>query len=702
MRITHKILAANFLANLQRVMGQLAVLQGHMSSGKRVERPSDDPVAVGQLVRLAEGLDAQGQYLRNAGAMQAWVTASETFLRAGQESLQEARELAVRGANSTLAPADRKAIAEEVEARLRALLDAGNGEQAGRYLFAGYRIRQRPFAAALNEAGRVEKVCYVGDQGAMVGARSAGSTLAYNVTGLEGFAWRTHTLVGNAAGLGAYSSGTFYVNGAKVTAEAGLTMGGLASLINAAAGEQVRARVDGDGRLRIESRDCSGWVVLAAGTSDVLQAAGMADAAGNVVAEQWAPLNAVAALLELRRALTEEGSRLGVASVTGHSGGGIDAIAGVRNFGATNSFALMMEFDGSGNVVAGSVGYFPVSTAGPLTAEQQAQLEAANAGGRLNAESFSAFGIELALNGSPSRAGWQVVSVEGPVPQAGAREISLPAARLAAPGCGITSVWGEAAKAAEYQLRVEHVEFGGVEVGGAGAIVGAVNGAGGTGWQNAGEFVVEVAGGQVQSLRFRPAVFGGRALTSSEVESIEAVNQTHPALTADLLSSLGIELVLGAPSDGTQTLAVSPTTARVSVVARDPATGAETRTEGSLYANSSAATAKPPLPGVTISAGDLRPGTAVVVARALLQEIDLAFEQMGTTIGRVGALSQGLQRSVSDLEQQEVTLRGLQSELGDVDLTRAVVDLQRFEIIYQAALAAGARLLPGSLLDYLT
>jgi len=700
MRVTYTTLTLNYLRNLQSIISRLTELQGRLASGKRVQKPSDDPVAVGQLVRLGDAVRATVQYSRNVDGMDAWVSASEIFLRAGQQALQGAREVAVRGANATLSREDREAIAQEVESYLRGLLDAANGDYGGRFLFAGYQVRTRPFEAFFDADGLVEGVRFTGDEGEMTAFRAAGSTFEYNVGGREAFAPRTHTIIGGDT-LGPFTPGTFYVNDIEVRAESGLSLAGLAALIKHVAGEVVGASLDAEGRLVIWSRECAGCVTLRSGTSDILRAAGMLDADDNLIADQRTPLNPFEALIRLKQALTQADSVPGQASVTLHGTGANDAILEVRNRAALGGFALLIQFDAGGSVVPGSACYFPIGAAAQLRPEQQAQLDAVNAGGPLNADSFSSFGLQLVLNASPSEPGWQMISVEGAAPRPDFRAISSPLACLSVPGAGITAASGEATRAGEYQIAVESIQYGDITVSGSGPIASAENGMSGPGWQNAGDLSLEVVGGHVLSLRFSPALLGGRALTSAEMEFVEWVNETQPALSADLLEPLGITLTLGAAADGTQVLSIAPTEATVSVVRRDELTGTEARSTGTLYANCSAPTATPPVPGVTVFTRDLRPGTAVIVARPLLGELDAVTETLGTTIGRVGALSQGLQRTRSDLQQQKVTVQDLQSKLGDEEVTAAIVELSTLQTVYTAALAAGARLLPGSLLDYL-
>ncbi|MDQ0285608.1 flagellar hook-associated protein 3 FlgL [Desulfofundulus luciae] len=68
---------------------------------------------------------------------------------------------------------------------------------------------------------------------------------------------------------------------------------------------------------------------------------------------------------------------------------------------------------------------------------------------------------------------------------------------------------------------------------------------------------------------------------------------------------------------------------------------------------------------------------------------------------QVGARTSHFESVRSQLQDQEVRLTQVLSSLEDADVARVAVDLSRQQLSYQAALAAGARILETSLLDYL-
>lgn len=71
--------------------------------------------------------------------------------------LQRTRELAVQGANGTLTQADMQKMANEIEQLKAQMIQVGNTQYNGRYIFAGFKTTTQPFSEDNNS--------YNGDNG---------------------------------------------------------------------------------------------------------------------------------------------------------------------------------------------------------------------------------------------------------------------------------------------------------------------------------------------------------------------------------------------------------------------------------------------------------------------------------------------------------------------------------------------------------
>ena len=160
MRVTNDTLRQAFLTSLQNTQQQLKDTQNQLASGRRVLRPSDDPLAAARIQALEASVATLGQYQRNAGLLGNRLGLEEQVLASSGNLLQRARELAVQGNNATQSDETRAAIAIELREALSNLVDLANSKDAaGRYLFGGFRQDTQPFARS------GDQVTYQGDQG---------------------------------------------------------------------------------------------------------------------------------------------------------------------------------------------------------------------------------------------------------------------------------------------------------------------------------------------------------------------------------------------------------------------------------------------------------------------------------------------------------------------------------------------------------
>lgn len=115
-----------------------AKLQAQIATGKRIQTPSDDPVAAARVARLEQGDADDARYLDNLTLATSLLGQADRTLESVETQLQRARELAVRASNDTMNANDRAAIATE----LRAIVDdlfrlANTTDIRGGALFGG-------------------------------------------------------------------------------------------------------------------------------------------------------------------------------------------------------------------------------------------------------------------------------------------------------------------------------------------------------------------------------------------------------------------------------------------------------------------------------------------------------------------------------------------------------------------------------------
>jgi flagellar hook-associated protein 3 FlgL len=182
MRVTNDTLRMVFLNAFETAQRRLAATQSQVSTGKRINAPSDDPLAAARIGQLDATLARLDQYQANGIIARNQLGLEEEVLAQVIDNLQRVRELAVQANNSTLDNANRRAIAAELEQRFDSVLALANSTDAsGRYLFAGSSEDTQPFV--LGAGG----VAYHGDQGQRSVQISDERLVAVNDSGAEVF-----------------------------------------------------------------------------------------------------------------------------------------------------------------------------------------------------------------------------------------------------------------------------------------------------------------------------------------------------------------------------------------------------------------------------------------------------------------------------------------------------------------------------------
>lgn len=152
MRITNQMVTRNVLSDLNATSTQLDKIRAKASSGKEITRPSDDPFAASQALKLRESLDGTRQHQRNAKDAIGWEEATEQAISRISDATFKVRELVVQGATDTVDPGARKAIAVEVQQLIEAVKEHGNANYGGRYVFGGTDTTERPFPPGTPDA----------------------------------------------------------------------------------------------------------------------------------------------------------------------------------------------------------------------------------------------------------------------------------------------------------------------------------------------------------------------------------------------------------------------------------------------------------------------------------------------------------------------------------------------------------------------
>ncbi|WP_026908979.1 flagellar hook-associated protein FlgL [Paucisalibacillus globulus] len=146
MRVTQSMLSNNMLRNLSNSYSNMGTYMEQLTTGKKINRPSDDPVVAVKGMDYRSQLIEVEQYKRNTGEVHNWMDNSDDALDQATKALQRLRELAVQASNDTYDIEERKNIMEEVEQLKSHLIDISNTKVNGKYIFNGNNTDTKPVA----------------------------------------------------------------------------------------------------------------------------------------------------------------------------------------------------------------------------------------------------------------------------------------------------------------------------------------------------------------------------------------------------------------------------------------------------------------------------------------------------------------------------------------------------------------------------
>ncbi len=140
MRITNKIMQRNNLANINTNKIYQDKLTSQMSTQKKINRPSDDPVVAIRALRLRGNVTEISQYYdKNIPDAESWLEVTESALKNLSEVVTDMISQCTKGSNGDLTVSDREIIVEQLKALADEVYSTGDVDYAGRYVFTGYR-----------------------------------------------------------------------------------------------------------------------------------------------------------------------------------------------------------------------------------------------------------------------------------------------------------------------------------------------------------------------------------------------------------------------------------------------------------------------------------------------------------------------------------------------------------------------------------
>ena len=158
MRVTNTMMAQNLLLNIENTQTGMVNLQNQLSTGYKLNQPSDDPVATANVMQLQSTISTVGQWQQNASSALDLMKTTSSSLDNVISMVQQVQSLAVQGSSDTLTSSDRSALASQIDQIIGQLQSVANTQSGDRYIYSGTNSSQPPYQSGQAWAGNSDAV----------------------------------------------------------------------------------------------------------------------------------------------------------------------------------------------------------------------------------------------------------------------------------------------------------------------------------------------------------------------------------------------------------------------------------------------------------------------------------------------------------------------------------------------------------------
>lgn len=136
------MVANNILLSLNRSKYAYSIYETQLATGKKIQKPSDDPIVAVRALKFRTSVREVEQYKSNAKDAISWMTVTENSISNIIEIVKKARDLSVQASNDPLGIGERESIITSLKQLKDQLANEGNVDYAGRHVFTGYKTDQ--------------------------------------------------------------------------------------------------------------------------------------------------------------------------------------------------------------------------------------------------------------------------------------------------------------------------------------------------------------------------------------------------------------------------------------------------------------------------------------------------------------------------------------------------------------------------------
>lgn len=152
MRVTNKMLANNYLTDMNTNLNNLKNIQQQMSTGRNFTKPSDDPFNVARSMQMHTAIDANTQYNKNITNTINWLDTTDTALGQLGNVFQSIRQNLVSSGNAAYGSDERTKIKDQINQQIGQIAQILNTNFGGEYIFGGTKGASKPVDSTMDSS----------------------------------------------------------------------------------------------------------------------------------------------------------------------------------------------------------------------------------------------------------------------------------------------------------------------------------------------------------------------------------------------------------------------------------------------------------------------------------------------------------------------------------------------------------------------
>lgn len=184
------MMSSQLMLNLNRNAQRMNETQLQASTGRKLNKPSDDPVGITYSLRYRGELSSNEQYQKNVDNAVSWLDFSDSTMNQAGDVLNRLKALVVQASTETNPQSGLDSISQEVSQLKEQLVDIANSRLNGKYVFNGQQYDKMPYGFPKNPDGSLDTStagATTTDQGAVEYLVGENVKIGINVTGSDVF-----------------------------------------------------------------------------------------------------------------------------------------------------------------------------------------------------------------------------------------------------------------------------------------------------------------------------------------------------------------------------------------------------------------------------------------------------------------------------------------------------------------------------------